>query len=147
MIRLSARIESNIAFVLRKVQYATAQNLAKAGALIRAVARASILKKNRKAKRRKKRGGAVTARSSRNASKPGTPPHTRRGRLRNAIVFDVENGNVVIGPTANLMDASAEPHEYGGMYKGEMYPARPFMGPALERVRDRLPSFWKDSIR
>lgn len=27
------------------------------------------------------------------------------------------------------------------------YPARPFMGPALARSRDRLPNFWKNALR
>lgn len=27
------------------------------------------------------------------------------------------------------------------------YPKRPFMGPALEKLRDRLPKFWADSVK
>lgn len=31
--------------------------------------------------------------------------------------------------------------------KTRRYPKRPFMGPALEKLKDRLPKFWKDSVR
>ncbi len=31
--------------------------------------------------------------------------------------------------------------------KRRRYPKRPFMGPALEKLKDRLPKFWKDSVR
>lgn len=31
--------------------------------------------------------------------------------------------------------------------KPRKYPARPFMGPALTRSRDRLPTFWKNTLK
>lgn len=31
--------------------------------------------------------------------------------------------------------------------KTRRYPKRPFMGPALEKLRDRLPKFWADSVK
>lgn len=52
-------------------------------------------------------------------SKPGKPPHTRRGALRRAIVFAVnENGEfALVGPSADLFSNIAKYHEFGGFQK------------------------------
>jgi hypothetical protein len=49
-------------------------------------------------------------------SKKGRPPHTRRGALRRAIVFAVnENGEfALVGPSADLFSNIAKYHEFGG---------------------------------
>ncbi|NJL32247.1 MAG: hypothetical protein HC898_11875 [Phycisphaerales bacterium] len=53
---------------------------------------------------------------------------------------------VVIGPDyANVADAGAA-HEFGGRFRQEHYPRRAFMGPALEKVKDRLPRMWAGSV-
>ena len=106
------------------------EGLAHAAATIRLIARRSI-------------------RRSPVASAPGTPPHTRRGQLRRAILYAVEKDrqSVVIGPDYGLIGLSATPHEFGGRYRRERYPKRAFMGPALENVEDRLPKFWAGSVR
>ena len=82
-------------------------------------------------------------------SDPGTPPHTRRGLLREGILYAVEKdaARAVIGPTYERVGTSGSAHEFGGRYRGDNYPARPFMGPALEAIRPRLPSFWAASVR
>lgn len=69
------------------------------------------------------------------ASQPGTPPHSRRGLLRNAIRYDVDKQNLtaVIGPVASKVGQAGSAMEHGGPYKGQEYPARPFMEPAIER--------------
>lgn len=53
---------------------------------------------------------------SENPSKKGRPPHTRRGALRRAIVFAVnENGEfALVGPSADLFSNIAKYHEFGG---------------------------------
>lgn len=68
------------------------------------------------------------------ASAPGTPPHTRRGQLRRSILYAVDKDRMeaVIGPASNLFSDVGGAHEYGGIFRGQRYPARPFMGPALE---------------
>jgi hypothetical protein len=54
---------------------------------------------------------------------------------------------VVIGPDYQNVGQSGAAHEFGGHFRHENYPRRPFMGPALEKVKDRLPSFWAGSVR
>lgn len=82
-------------------------------------------------------------------SAPGTPPHThtqritkkgkvRKGVLPKAIVYASKRGEAVIGPRKSVVGLSAAAHEFGGEFKGEQYPERPFMGPALE---ENLTSF------
>jgi phage gpG-like protein len=93
------------------------------------------------------------------ASAPGTPPHThtggltkkgkvRRGKLQRAITFDVDKAkeSAVIGPRESVVGASAAAHEFGGSYKGQSYPERPFMGPALTRAESRFAASFAGSI-
>ena len=54
---------------------------------------------------------------------------------------------VVIGPEESKVGTSGAAHEHGGRYKRQRYPKRPFMGPALEKLQDRLPQFWARSVR
>lgn len=105
-------------------------NLGHAGAAIRLAARHSI----RKAK---------------GPSAPGTPPHTRRGRIRNAIKYALTPGkqSVVVGPDYEVAGDSGAAHEFGGRFRNEDYDKRPFMGPALEKVKDRLPPMWAGSVK
>ena len=99
-------------------------------------------------------GGAVMRaaknliRRSPKASSEGTPPHTRKGLLKRAIQYAVEPSkkSVVIGPDVNYIGDSGKAHEFGGFFRREKYPKRAFMGPALEKVKDRLPSFWRNSV-
>jgi hypothetical protein len=88
-------------------------------------------------------------RKGKKPSPAGTPPHTRKGRLRNAIKYAVTAGkqSVVIGPDYEVAANSGMAHEFGGKFRREKYDKRPFMGPALENVKDRLPSFWAGSVK
>jgi hypothetical protein len=67
--------------VMSTARKANITNLGHAGAAIRLAARRSIRKAN-------------------GPSTPGTPPHTRKGRIRNAIKYAVVTSkqSVVIGP-------------------------------------------------
>lgn len=83
---------------------------------------------------------AYIMRSARNAirkspypSSPGTPPHTRTGRLRHAITFKVSDdgmsAEIGVGNFSNVSrktKAIAELHEYGGVQPTEEMP--PMLG-------------------
>jgi len=106
------------------------KSLGHAGAAIRLVARRSIKK-------------------SKQPSNPGSPPNTRKGRIKNAIKYAVsaDKQSVVIGPDVEVAGTSAKAHEFGGRYKREQYDKRPFMGPALEKTKERLPAMWAGSVK
>lgn len=83
-------------------------------------------------------------------SAPGSPPHTRRGQLKSAAAILFALGAATpeaavigfAGAVASKMGTSAAVHEHGGQYKGQNYPARPFMKPAmLGRLNDFAGSF------
>ena len=130
MLGVSATTTFDAGRVEKAVKAASFGNLGHAGGAIRLAARRSI-------KKRKK------------ASPPGEPPHTRRGQLRGAIVYAVEKDEqcVVIGPQYQSVGDVGMAHEFGGRFRGQTYPKRAFMGPALEKVKDRLPKYWADSVR
>jgi hypothetical protein len=130
MVKAKAKTKFDGKKVMNVAKRASITNLGHAGAAIRLTARHSI----RKAK---------------GPSTPGTPPHTRKGRIRNAIKYAVTSGkqSVVIGPDYAVAADSGAAHEFGGRYRRENYDRRPFMGPALEKVKDRLPPMWAGSVK
>ena len=95
-------------------------------------------------------------------SAPGEPPHVHRGRLRRSIRVGEERGEYVIGASYEKMQEGDYPpwmakmHEHGGTFgvnartgltsltksgkrrKAAVYPARPFMLPALMRAVARF---------
>lgn len=83
------------------------------------------------------------------ASPPGKPPRTRgKRRLRESIGYHVESPlEAIVGPTRFRVGESGAAHEFGGKFRGDEYPARPYMRPALEKMRSRLPAHWRDSVR
>jgi hypothetical protein len=126
--------------VTSRVDPATRRVLSKFGAFVRTGARHSIRK--RKA-----------------ISQPGDPPSSHVGLLRKLIYFgyDGTRKSVVIGPTPLHGTVEAPPLlEYGGRTrlkgrKGKAvmatFRARPFMGPAFEREKPKLPAMWAGSVR
>ena len=126
--------------VTRAVDSGVRKVLSKFGAFVRTGARHSIRK--RKA-----------------VSQPGQPPSSHVGLLRRLIYFgyDANRRSVVIGPTPLRGTAEAPPLlEYGGRTrlksrKGKVvsatYRARPFMGPAFEREKAKLPALWAGSVK
>ena len=126
--------------VLGAVDSATRRVLSKFGAFVRTAARHSIRK--RKA-----------------VSQPGSPPSSHVGTLRRLIFFgyDPARKSVVIGPTPFRSEVEAPPLlEYGGRAlrknrKGRnvtaIYKARPFMGPAFEQEKPKLPAMWAGSVK
>lgn len=84
---------------------------------------------------------------SKQKSQPGEPPTTRRGLLRKAIRYAVADNqkSVVIGPVYSLVGTAGAAHEHGGRYKGDVYPQRPFMGPALQEALPQIGPQYKVS--
>ena len=111
--------------VKRKVNQGTFKSLNHVAAAIRLTARRSIRRSARK-------------------SLSGTPPHTRRGLLKRALLYKVEKTRLaaVIGPAYSIVGRSGRAHEFGGKYYGRDYPQRQFMGPALQANLKRIPKFW-----
>ena len=60
--------------------------------------------------------------------------------------FAVDKQGGVIGPTASVAGQVGGAHEFGGQFRGDQYPERPFMFPALERALPRFAGQWKGSI-
>ena len=130
MIGIKARTKMDGKRVVRAARAGSIRSLGHAGAALRMTARRSI-------------------RRNKVESPEGTPPHTRKGQLRRAILFAVEKDRqtVVIGPEVAVVGTSGTAHEFGGQYRGGRYPRRPFMGPALEKIKDRLPKLWAGSVK
>jgi phage gpG-like protein len=94
------------------------------------------------------------------ASEPGEPPHTRPGKvsrktgkarpgqLQRAIVYahDKRANVAVIGPRASVVGESAAAHEFGGEFRGEDYPERPFMTPAVEETEEAFGNSFAGSL-
>lgn len=91
-------------------------------------------------------------------SRPGTPPHAHKGKLRRSIQYAVEPEGVTVGPAYSRVTAGGRPpwlasmHERGGLFKGakpgttKRVPARPFMSPAILEARKRFRETWQSSI-
>ena len=115
--------------VLAGVAAANARALKGAGAYVRQAARHSI--------------SISPAPSGR-----GNPPHSRRGALKRAILFgyDPARQAAIVGPAQSFIGVSGSAHEFGGRYKDENYPERPFMFPALRKSAAKLPALWRDAV-
>lgn len=140
--------------VIRQVGKARAKYLNRAGGLVRITARRSIRKSDK-------------------TSVPGAPP-TSHGEhlLRNKILYalDQQRYDAIVGP-AKLNKPGTAPAtlEHGGDATIDTYiwerdaagnitrrvrtgkkqitiAARPFMGPALEKVRPQLSKLWADTV-
>jgi hypothetical protein len=130
MVKAKAKTKFDAKKVVKAAQRASITSLGHTGAAIRLAARRSIRKSDA-------------------PSAPGTPPHTRKGRIRNAIKYAVVAAaqSVVIGPDHAVAADSGAAHEFGGPFRQEQYQKRPFMGPALEKVKARLPRMWAGSVK
>jgi len=188
-VKVKTKIEGERVVV--KTRKASISNLRQAGAYIRGIARKSI-------------------KISPKYSPPGKPPRSRKGRLKDAIIFAVEKEQqrVVVGPTATEVGQIGRTHEQGGteppktkkarnpnwklevgghgpvrndtngvgfakleteaqlerakkiaptvqakeaqaavQAKSRKYPPRPFMGPAFNIAKERLPKLWAGSVK
>ena len=127
--------------VVRSVDKSTRKVLSKFGAFVRRTAKQSIRKRKK-------------------SSTPGMPPSSHTGLLKRFIFFgyDTQKRSVVIGPTRLTENNRGEAPsilEYGGRTTVEgnkkkirvRIRPRPFMGPAFEKEKPKLPSMWKDSVK
>jgi len=130
--------------VTSAVDRATRKVLSRFGAFVRTGARHSIRKRK-----------CVSA--------PGEPPSSHTGLLRSFIFFGYDHGrrSVVIGPQRLNQKVGDAPHalEHGGLstvvegLRGRRrkrrvkIAARPFMGPAFEREKPKLPALWAKSVK
>lgn len=133
MIKARARTEFHPKRVLRKANEGTFKSLSHAAATIGLIAKRSI-----------------RFRKDRSKSSPeGKPPFTHDKSLPRAILFSVDKAKeeAVIGVDSSLAGRFGERHERGGTFAGEAFPARPFMVPAFEKVKPRLPRMWANSVR
>jgi phage gpG-like protein len=127
MIGMALKIIDETEQVKQAVDKSTYKNLGHAAASIRKDANATIER-------------------SPEPSRPGRPPHTRRGQAKRALRYAVENDMAVIGFSASVVGEAMAAHEFGGQYKGEDFPERPTMGPTLEKDADKLPGFWSGEV-
>lgn len=127
---MESRIEFDEKLLLAKVAKASIDVLRRMGAYVRKVARSKV-------------------KISPEASPPGTPPNSRNGLLKRAILFGVEKRkqSVVIGPSEAIIGTAQSAHEFGGAYKNERYPKRPLMGPSLKESVPHLTKFWQDAVK
>ena len=130
--------------VTDKVDRTTRKVLSRFGAFVRRTAKSSIRKRKR-------------------ASSPGQPPSSHSGILKKFIFFGYEPAkrNVVIGPAKLNQKIGDAPHalERGGastVIQGRRgrrkkrrvkIKARPFMGPAFNKEKPKLPAMWAGSIK
>ena len=130
--------------VQRRTDSATRRVLSKFGAFVRRAARSSIRTRQR-------------------ASAAGQPPSSHTGLLKKFIFFgyDRSRQSVVIGPQRLNQKVGDAPQalEYGGTstvvegLRGKRkkrrvkIAARPYMKPAFEQEKPKLPAMWRDTIR
>lgn len=127
--------------VRRRLDKATRRVLSRFGAFVRRTARSSIRKRKR-------------------ASRPGQPPSSHTGLLKRFIFFGYDRGrdSVVIGPQRLGQRGRGQAPsllEYGGVARlqrgGKRQRARvasrPYMGPAFEKEKPKLPAMWRNSVR
>lgn len=121
-----AKIQLRLDRIQRAVDKARAGSLYAVGYLISTIAKGKISR-------------------SRDRSPPGQPPATRRGLLRRAIRYAVSDDkrSVVVGPTHQMVGTAGKAHEFGGRYKRQRYPKRPFMGPALQEALPKIGPTYK----
>lgn len=130
MIGTKARTQFRPARLNQAVRTGNITSLGHAGGAIRKAARRSL---------RKRKG----------VSPVGSPPHSHTGRLKKAILYDVDKvrQSAIIGPASHLAGESGGMHEHGGRWKDQQFPKRPFMFPALQETAPRLPKHWAGSVR
>jgi hypothetical protein len=124
-----------------KADAQTKKALSRFGAFVRRTARQSI-------------------RQRKSSSRPGQPPSSHTGILKQFIFFgyDSNRRSVVIGPVNTSRKSSGVPEtlEYGGTVrltsgaakgKTTTIEARPYMGPAFDKELDGVSKLWSNSIK
>lgn len=158
--------EDNSNQVIIDTKVRASQALFRMAAYVRKAARNSIKTKNlRKTRKKRKNPRQYQSEEARQnairhmrmkkrigknptASEKGTAPHTRKGRIRRAILFEVERDNLraYVGTAFSRFATVGKAHEYGGKFRGNEYPARPFMRPAIEKNKKNLTKILADYL-
>jgi hypothetical protein len=162
--------------VIRAVDKAKRQVLSKSGAVIRTIARRSMRparqysvtempEEMRESYERRakiaKQAGLPRPKRPKAPSKPGEPPRVRLGHLKRLLfyAYDPQRESVVVGPERFRKGQAPSVLEEGGTatvtgFEGGKIvrrrirvKPRPYMGPALEKERPRLPLRWRNSVR
>jgi len=147
--------------VIDAVGAARAGVLAKQGRFVQVAAQRSIRNPPKRATKEAINRGESVARAP-----AGQPPYSQTGTLKKFLLyaFDAARGVMVIGPTlltGGSMGDAPSVLEHGGdarvpltdrrikriIWKEVNLKPRPYMGPALERTKDRLAEIWKDKIK
>ncbi len=146
-------------FVAARIDAATRKALSRGGAIVMRSARKSIKDAKVFARGRTRKGEPrkMVVRQS----EPGEPPMSHTGHLREHLffAFDPASRSVVVGP-ARLNGGSGAPEtlEFGGAAtvtrkrngkresRTVQVAARPYMGPALDRERAKLPEQLRHSV-
>lgn len=146
-VKLDDRLRQKLDAEGRIVRNTKFRSFSHAAAKIRKTAQQSVrpAPKGERAGTRR-RGGARVRRATHASSPPGQPVRTQRGQVRRAIVFDADASGAIIGPRASVVGQVMKAHEFGGLYKGAEYPARPVMGPALDENLAAFADEWRHSI-
>lgn len=84
---------------------------------------------------------ARSIRKRKTPAKAGAIVHTQTKKLPRSIKYDVNEDGAIIGTDKAAIGLAGEAHEHGKRFRGTPYEARPFMRPALEKIRPRLPRF------
>ena len=155
MIEFKSTTWLSVEGVLSAVRDAGMKPLMKAGLLVEREAKTSMARGGRRgskpagvgAKKLRGRGEywywRADIRKWVQASKPGEPPHVQSGVLRGSIATQATGyATVVVGPTS-------PPAWYGVVHEqpgrpAKHHPRRPFMAPALRRVRSVFAKFWRN---
>lgn len=161
MIDVKTQLTPETDRLLRAAERAIKGNVRAAAFLVSQTAKASIktapksvatetqsgTKRNAKGQFIKGSGKKNKGRRKRVHSPPGTPPFTRRGKLKRAIQYAADANGAIIGPAFSVVKTGGQPHEFGGQYEGEKFDRRPFMRPALEQNLSRFAGSFEGSIR
>ncbi len=131
---VQVRVQMDMDNLRRRLDSAVKGSLLRAGLVVELEAKKSM------------RRGAVRGKGKdrwMESSLPGDPPHVRTGTLRSSITTALRRAGreVIIGPTR-----IAHYGEYLEFGTSKMA-ARPFMGPALEKARPKIPAQFKGSLR
>ena len=159
--------------VLSSVDKASRQVLSKIGAFVRQTARQSIRRppktKGSTWQYIKTASGRRIYYKQRASAKPGKPPYNQSGLLKRFIFFgyDPAANSVVVGPEklgGRISETALPALEYGGestakefkyhggnsrrtkTYRKVHIRPHPFMGPALDKEKEKLPALWLDSV-
>lgn len=144
MIKIKTKYFFNSRKVIRKFDDATRRVFSRFGSFARITAKRSIRKVGKKGQ----------------PSRAGQPPKSRKGLLKKFIFYsyDPRRKSVVIGPEklgGKGRGKAPKTLEYGGQAivgnkkrpQKTKISARPYMGPAFNKTKSKLPQMWANSIK